>query len=291
MNIEIINIQKAEAEKNKSKSVNELKVGDFINLTMCGLKNGGSRIIDVIEGLATSEIHPSKQLCKIEKIVHCTEEELFSNKFEFGEGGSASDVFESQKEADEFYTKSAYLYFYTLVTLVIADSGRFVFTDAEGYDYPRYILVRDGYQEMFKAEIEKNRSERENRVKAIHAEHLRKCEEQKAKLRQEVSEKYGYLDPKKSVKANWIAVCKKLFDFPVKVSKQKGLFGRVVIRLFCEDSEQCSKVSETVRDLENHFQYETGEFEESCDGYLGEVIGNAIEDLIPEFFYDVSADF
>ncbi len=291
MNIEILKSQKAEARRNTFKPASDLRVGDFLYLTMCNLKNDGNRMIRVIEDAVAEGFYSAGVLCKIEKIVHCSDEELFSNSFEFGKGGSDSDVFESGEELKAHYPQDDFhRYFYTLVTLVISDGGKFVFADAEGYDYPRYILVRDGYREMFRDEIEQERLAREAREKADEAERAREREEQKRKLAREVSEEFGYLDPKKSVKANWIAVCKRLFDFPVKVSKRSDYSGEPQIILICRNHEECSRVAQTVRELESRFRYSAGEYESPYDFCPGEAVGNAVDDVVPGFFRSVDVE-
>ena len=94
--------------------------------------------------------------------------------------------------------------------------------------------------------------------------------------------------PKKTVKANWIAACKAFFDFPVKVSKHSDYYRGECITITCQNDEECQKVREFVREAEIHFQYCTGEYGYSDDGYEHLIYRNSIVEIVPGFFYDVS---
>ena len=286
MNKKIIENQRAEAIVNSSKSIEELKVGDFIYLDAGYLKNEG--FIEAVADMALEDCYHSGRLSRIEKIVHCTESDMFANKFEFGEGGSASDVFESMEEIQKINLPDISGFFYTKVTLVIADSGKFAFVNAEGYDYPRYISLYGNWREMYSRDIEEERIAREERERLRKEEDDRKREALKAEHQKEIAEKWGFLDPKKTVKANWIAACKAFFDFPVKVSKHSDYYRGECIELICRNGEEWQKVREFVRGAEGHFQYSTGEFGYGNDGYEHMIYKNSIEEIVPGFFYDVT---
>lgn len=286
MNKRIIEDQRAEAVVNSSKSIEELKVGDFIYLDAGYLKNEG--FIEAVADMALEDCYHSGRLSRIEKIVHCTESDMFSNKFEFGEGGSSSDVFESMEEIQKINFPDISEFFYTKVTLVIADSGKFAFVNAEGYDYPRYISLYGNWREMYSKEIEEERIAREERERLRKEEEDRKREALKAEHQKEITEKWGFLDPKKTLKANWVAACKAFFDFPVKVSKHSDYYRRECIVLTCQNDEECQKVREFVREAEINFQYCTGEYGYRDDGYEHLIYRNSIEEIVPGFFYDVT---
>lgn len=286
MNKEIIEKQKAEAAANSSKSIYELNVGDFIYLDAGYLKNEG--FLEAVADMALEGYYHSGRLSRIEKIVHCTESEMFSNKFEFGKGGSASDVFDSMEEIRKNNIPNISEFFYTKVTLVIADNGKFAFVNAEGYDYPRYISLLGNWREMYSKEIEEEKHAREERARLRKEEEDRNREALKAEHRKEIAEKWGFLDPKKTVKANWIATCKAFLDFPVKVSKHSDYYRGECIVLTCRNDEEQQKVIEVVREAEKYFQYCTGEYGYGNDGYDHLLYQNSIEDVVPGFFHDVS---
>lgn len=290
MQPEIFEKQQADARNNAFKSVNDLKVGDFLYLTRCSFKNDGPCMIDAIEEAVTNGYCQTNTLCKIEKIVHCSEKAMFSNQFEFGRGGYSTDVFKTERESTEFYQKneSAPSYFYLNVTLVIADTGRYIFTDPSGFTYPRYILVRDGYREMFKAEIEQTRLANAERRKARKEQQKQEREARKKQLIAEAKKEFSFLNPKKSVKANWNAICEELFRFRVDEVKQKTDHnGQTSITLYCLSENVCRIISEKIQDLEQHFQYYTGETATNDDGDACEVTRNALEDIVPGLFSNV----
>lgn len=286
MNLGIIEQQRAEATTNKTKTVSELKVGDFIFLNLGTLKNEG--FLEAIADIALDGCYIPERLCKIEKIVHCTEKEMFENNFEFGEGGSSSDVFDSQDEIRSSGIQNVHIYFYSKVTLIIADSGKFAFVDAEGYDYPRYLLLWNNFREMYTKEIEQQRIDREERDRLREEEKERRRKEIKESHEKEIAEKWSFLDPKKSVKLNWIATCKNFFNFPVKVSKSKDWDGTINITLHCENYEQEEEVCKFLRETKYHFRYYSGERGTDSDGYGYEVCENSLEDVVPHFWDNVT---
>lgn len=286
MNMEIIEQQKAEATANSAKAVNELKVGDFVFLNLGTLKNEG--FLEAVADIALDGYYLPGRLCKIEKIVHCTEQEMFENNFEFGEGGSSSDVFDSQDEIRSSGIQNVNVYFCRKVTLVIADSEKFAFVDAEGYNYPRYLLLWNNFREMYAKEIEQQRLDREERDRLRKEEKEKRQKEIKESHEKEIAEKWSFLDSKKSVKLNWIATCKNFFDFPVKVSKSQDWDGTINITLHCENDEQREEVRKFLRETENHFRYYNSEHKTDSDGYGYEVCENRLEDVIPHFWDNVT---
>ena len=153
MNIEIYKQQTEQAKANIGKSYLELKVGDFVFADGCGLKNEG--VAELLYDMNNGDCLYPNRLCFIEKITHCKDADLISNRFEFGSGGSRSDCFDDNEFNHFNYTQEQIRTFYEVVTLIIADdTGRYAFSNAEGYNYPRYLLFRAGWREMFAVEIQ-----------------------------------------------------------------------------------------------------------------------------------------
>lgn len=126
-----------------------------ITLQASGLKNDAG-IADVLFFESRYDfIHMFPRKARIEKIVTgVTIEQAKNNTFAFGEGGTISDIEVSNiynlsdKEKDNLRS---------LVTLVELEDGRFFFVDAQGYDYPRYLLFADDAETMFADIIEEAR--------------------------------------------------------------------------------------------------------------------------------------
>lgn len=90
MNIEIYKQQAEQAKANIEKSYLELKVGDFVFADGCGLKNEG--VAGLLYDMSNGDCLSPNRLCFIEKITHCKDADLISNKFEFGSGEAAPIV-------------------------------------------------------------------------------------------------------------------------------------------------------------------------------------------------------
>lgn len=285
MNTEIFYQQIEQAKTNMNRPVSSLKVGDFVLLDTCELKN--ERFAEILHNMYKWYIYHNR-LSMIESITYCTDSELFENKFKFAKGGCRSDVFENDEDYKNCPDNEQYKYYYTLVTLVITDTGKYAFCDAEGYNYPRYLLFWPDWKVVFEKELNEEIARCEEfRQKKLEEEESHR-EQLKQEQEKEISEKWNFLDPKKSVKANWITACKVLFDFPVKVSKHTDYYNKECIVLTCGNEEERLKVRETIREIQNHFLYCTGKHDIGYDGYRYMVYRNRIEDHVPNFFYNVS---
>jgi len=93
------------------------------------------------------------------------------------EGGSCTDDYGEELNIynlskDE--QKEVFSTFYTLGVLVRDPSGRFVIIDPEGYEYPRYVLLRKDWRTMWAKDV----AEAEREI-AEAAENARKAEEER----------------------------------------------------------------------------------------------------------------
>ena len=185
MRTQIYSEQLAKGLENASKSLNNLKAGDFVLMYGHGAKNdNGTKGImrDIVGGWP-----PYRRLARIEGIIHtATDADLLDERFDnpYG-GGNASDCIE---EGEGPYSPEAIQTYYTLCTLVISDeSGRALAFDREGYEYNRYILFTLNYRQMWssklqevreqvEAEKEAERIEREKQEAEIKAEFDAFCE-------------------------------------------------------------------------------------------------------------------
>lgn len=288
MNIEIYNQQTEQAKANIGKSYLELKVGDFVFADGCGLKNEGfaGQLYDMSNGDCLN----TNRLCFIEKITHCKDADLLSNRFEFGFGGSRSDCFDDNEFNRFHYTRDQIRTFYEVVTLIIADdTGRYAFSNAEGYDYPRYLLFRAGWREMFAVEIQAEAKRRADLAEKIRQEEQERMEKERVEQEQKIKENFAYLDTKKSKKANWIAICKHVFPFPVKVSKHK-IHDECEFILFCRNEEERLQVKHFVDCCRNDFNYYTGENGINDDGYPYVTYRNRLEDHVPGLMSNISSE-
>jgi hypothetical protein len=148
--------QRRQAEANSRLSVKELKAGDFLFLEECTDKNCACPFECMYDAAChDGVVHNS--LARIEKIVDVSLED-FSHRedYPFGDGGSASDAVTEERTGFN-YTQEELATFYSLVTLVNLDDGRHAFVDAQGFGYPRYVLVSPDYKEMFAKEIRQER--------------------------------------------------------------------------------------------------------------------------------------
>lgn len=288
MDIGIHNRQIAQAKANIGKTCSELKVGDFVFADGCGLKNEGftGQLYDMSNNDC---LHPGC-LCVIEKITHCKDADLLANRFEFGPGGSRSDCF-GDGEFNRFnYTPEQVRTFYNVTTLIIADdTGRYAFCNAEGYDYPRYLLFGATWREMFAAEIQAEQKRRADLAEKYRKEEQERMEKERVEQEQKITENFTYLDAGKSKKANWIAICKHAFPFPVKVSKHET-YGEYEIILICRNEEERLQVGHFVESCRNDFNYCTGETGTDDHGYPYTVYRNRLEDHVNGLVSDIRTE-
>ena len=288
MNIEIYKQQTEQAKANIGKSYLELKVGDFVFADGCGLKNEG--VAGVLYDMSNGDCLYPNRLCFIEKITHCKDADLISNRFEFGSGGSRSDCFDDNEFNRYHYTQEQIRTFYEVVTLIIADdTGRYAFSNAEGYDYPRYLLFRAGWREMFAVEIQAETKHRADLAEKYRREEQERMEKERVEQEQKIKENFAYLDIKKSKKANWIAICRHVFPFPVRVSKHK-IYDSYEITLYCRNEEERLQVKHFVDCCRNDFNYCTGETGIGGDGYPYVTYGNRLEDHVPDLMSNISSE-
>lgn len=291
MDFEVIKEQRQQAENNSKKSVFDLQIGDFIYLNEYTLKNEGGAAYSMYSMFENPELC-RRAFCRIEQISYCADSDLFIDAFKFGPGGSSSDVFADEAEFLKFRSENPAAdcsqYIYSQITLVIAqDSGRWFAVDAQGYDYARYLLCGDDWREMFAAEL----AEEEKRIQAIREKQRREEEErrqaEKERQEKEIAENWAFLRKDKSIKWNWIQICKEKFDFPVKVRKRSRRYNDIVHIVEVSTEDQRKAVSTMLRELKNTFQYYTGESGVDDDGWSYQVIGNRLEDYAGAGLLDV----
>ena len=282
MKLEVIKEQRQQAENNGKKSVYDLQIGDFIFLNEYTLKNEGGAAYSMYSMLDNPELC-RRAFCRVEQINFCKDADLFIDAFKFGPGGSRSDVFADEAEFSKFRVENLAAelsqYFYSKITLVIAkDSGRWLAVDAQGYDYPRYLLCGDDWREMFAEEL----AEEKKRIQEIKEKQQREDEErrqaEKERQEKEIADNWAFLRKDKSIKWNWIQICKEKFDFPVKVRKWTRRYNDIVHIVEVATEEQRKAVYTMLRELKNTFQYYTGESGVDDDGWSYQVIGNRLED-------------
>ncbi len=275
--------QKKEAMANTLKNVSELKENDFICLYGSGIKFCRSVIQSIFDCLAINE---SKTFCIIEKIVHCSEDDFNNGNFVgFGRGGSYSEVFDDETDFSKL-SKEDFNYFFDVVTLFICDNGKFVFIDAEGFDYPRYMLFSLDYKTVFAHEIEEHKKELEQ----IRQEEI---EEHKKRYNQQIEENKKLLDccnPLKDCKWNIKQILKKYFqNFEIKVSfrEDRRHLGKTIYLTIDNTDEEKKFIKEWIMFL-NKFKVRTidnSRFSE-YDSYVGYCIVNTFRNYVGDY-YDI----
>ena len=196
------------------KTADELIPGDFLYLSCSGLKNDG--------GIPDSMYYLSKYskpdedgysnhacLCEVEKVVFTTDKKMMAEDFVPGQGGTrVYDV------PENFNPTSADVQRYRdhavqLVTLVYAeDTGRYFFTDRQGYDYNRYIYVAKGFKKMFRPEIRRYRRRRQWYEEQARLQHINQCRFAGKLAEKRLARDFSYLNPQKSLKWNLTAIFK-----------------------------------------------------------------------------------
>jgi hypothetical protein len=117
-----------------------LKVGEFTRFISSGLKNDEGTLYGALED-TTFYTNPVSSFCKIEKVVHAEDEEdFYIINVNYGNGGWCKI---SEEESNECCL---------LVTLVIY-GDKYYFVDAEGYNYPRYVLFNNNFEKMYAFEL------------------------------------------------------------------------------------------------------------------------------------------
>ena len=116
-----------------------------------------------------------------------------------------------------------------------------------------------------------------------------RMEKERVEQEQKIKENFAYLDIKKSKKANWIAICRHVFPFPVRVSKHK-IYDSYEITLYCRNEEERLQVKHFVDCCRNDFNYCTGETGINDDGYPYVTYGNRLEDHVPGLMSNISSE-
>lgn len=114
-------------------------------------------------------------------------------------------------------------------------------------------------------------------------------EKERVEQEQKITENFAYLDAGKSKKANWIAICKHAFPFPVKVSKHET-YGEYEIILICRNEEERLQVGHFVESCRNDFNYCTGETGTDDHGYPYTVYRNRLEDHVNGLVSDIRTE-
>lgn len=197
------------------KAINALTPGDALYLICSGLKNdGGIRDamywIDYYSRPNADELPIHPELCEIEKVIFTTDAKMMAEDFEPGKGGTR--IYDTPEGYDP-YKDSAGKYFNNavqLVTLVYAeDTGRYLFTDRQGYDYNRYIyVVPKTFRKMFRPEIRRERRRRELAEEQERQRYLNECRRKGFLAEKRLERDFAYLNPKKSLKWNLTAIFK-----------------------------------------------------------------------------------
>lgn len=211
----------------KTDAWKELEAGFFLHLDDCGLKmDNAANISGVIENMVFSDQrgYTDKNLCMIEKIIDCSDEELqlFPYTHTLPEncalGGCRCDDDDDAAKAREMMikhnteatNKNYYRYFYTLVTM-LKSPNYCVFIDAEGYTWCRYVLLLPSWREMFADDIE-----------IIAAtERQRQEEEAAAKLVEEANEILNYQKDCDRLRP-WMVVDLSAYELNDRKSRQNG---------------------------------------------------------------------
>ncbi len=196
------------------KTTDELVPGDFLYLICSGLKNDGG-IPEAMYDLDYYTTHRGEftngpQLCEVEKVIFTTDKKMMAEDFVPGEGGTR--IYDVPENFDPC-SADAYRYrdhAVQLVTLVYAeDTGRYFFTDRQGYDYNRYIYVRPRtVRKMFRPEIRRIRRRREWYEEQARQQHLNACRRAGILAEKRLEKDFPYLCPQKSLKWNLTAIFK-----------------------------------------------------------------------------------
>lgn len=254
-------MQQAQADINTAKPISELEVGDLIWLNEFGSKNCGDCIGTM------SECTPYRTMARIEKIVYdITIEDVDSESFGQGKGGSQSDCIPDNWKGE--FTEEQRETFYSVVTLIKLKDGRHLFCDAQGYDYPRYILASDGWEEMFEPELtaERNRiaeyeRQREEEFKADRAR-------QKARAEEYVRTVLKDFKPAKTPKAN----VKRLLNIicpDIKFELKQDTYWstpEIYVNAAKEDAKTLKRAWD---ELQSAIWYQSGETKHDWDDYYG----------------------
>ena len=268
MKTELIKQQRELAENNSSKKVTELVVGDFVYLYEDGLKNCGGPLANQVGELMNEKSDLNYSLCQIEKIVKCTKEQLLKQEYSFGEGGIQTDCIEDSDNFNQYNpTREQLNTMYQNVTLVISDDGRYLFVNAEGCDYPRYLLFWSDWEVMFAPEI----SSYQERRKKIKDEYDALKQQHILEIQDKARKDFGFLDLSKSTITNFKKILQNKFPSAIfNVSLKR----RSIYVSFVNDVE----VSDYIKHLDRDYSYES--FEKYSDDYDRFDYKNAIEEMI-----------
>ena len=196
------------------KTTDELVPGDFLYLICSGLKNDGG-IPDAMYWIdhysnRKGEFVNRPVLCEVEKVIFTTDKKMLAEDFTPGNGGTriydVPEGYEPFRDPEHKYLDHAV----QLVTLVYAeDTGRYFFTDRQGYDYNRYIYVRPRtVRKMFRPEIHRIRRRREWYEEQARLQHLNACKRAGILAAKRLEKDFPYLNPQKSLKWNLTAIFK-----------------------------------------------------------------------------------
>ena len=275
MKTELIKQQRELAENNSSKKVTELVVGDFVYLYEVHTKNCGGLLSKFVGEVMSEKKYLSRTFCRIEMIVNCTKEQLLKQEFEFGNGGTDSDCIESSDNFNEFNPKREQIdTFYQEVTLIIADDGRYLFVDAEGYNYPRYILFWSDWETMFAPEIKvylEGRKKMQDEADEIKRKHILEIQDKARK-------DFGYLDTTKSTLLN----LKRILQDKFPSASFNVFLKRRMINVSGADHVE---VRDYIMHLWREYSYES--FERYSDDYDRFNYKNALEEMIGMCYFRI----
>lgn len=249
------------ATQNVKKNINDLKVGDFVWVYGSHSKNDTGRL--------GAELYYLKENCYqclgiIASIIHLKDEEILDGNFPVEhKGGSRTD---DLPEGVNPYAPEYRETWFGELTLVITDKGRYLFGNAEGYDYVRYLYFWPGYSEMFARELEAEQEIREEWKRKEHEERLQRLDESRALLQ----EKFGWLEETTDFKKTIRAIMKRVFP-DIKFSIRTRNYGwqgtDYVIHISEKNGsqEECRALGDGVREYfkevvnDYRFRHYTGE--------------------------------
>lgn len=145
------------AELNRNIKMEDLEVGDYVFCEQVTDKLNGFE--DYVRWtLDKSGRYPQKRLCRIADFVVCDEDWDFLNNWMHwlspeNNGGEYSDDVDESKDPTQ-YTSEDYATFFSLVTIYIKPSGKYIAVNSSGYKYWRYVYMPENYKEMYKGEFD-----------------------------------------------------------------------------------------------------------------------------------------
>lgn len=235
-----ITLYKVQAQQNKLKAVSDLQLNDFVFLHSSGIKNDCS-----LQSQVFYTYEKNYQLiCKIVEIMHVSEEILQNgNYLPTNRGGSCSEDLPDNTDMCNL-TSEQIDTFYQCVTLVLSDTGRYVFVDRQGYDYCRYMYFWSDFTTMFAKEIETQKAYIQQKEK----EAKREVELKYAAICNKFKEQFPYLKEGESAPKNIRLLLRNKFP-NIKLSVTTRQWNECIY--IHAPKEIVNQVREFIRDIES----------------------------------------